>query len=236
VYSSNDSDPDGDTLTICGLSDGDNSLNVGESQNLSGGGTVTVGPDGCYTYSTGTDFESLKEGETVEVCFQYEVCDPAGGSDEAVVCIEIEGTNDPPIAEDNSYAATKEDLDASPTITGAILDNDSDPDSDNLTIVEVTDDDGNAITSFDNVPLSKGSVTIDPDTGALVYTPNPDVVEELGEDESFAELLPYKISDGMGGTSEATVTISVFGANDPPMAEDDSETVPEGGEVSDCVL
>jgi VCBS repeat-containing protein len=54
---------------------------------LTGGGTVTVDTDGCYRYSTGTDFESLKEGETVEVCFQYEVCDPTTGSDGAEVCI-----------------------------------------------------------------------------------------------------------------------------------------------------
>jgi hypothetical protein len=60
------------------------------------------------------------------------VCDPAGGSDEAEVFVEIEGTNDPPVAEDNSYAATTEQPDDAPTIAGDILDNGSDPDSDNL--------------------------------------------------------------------------------------------------------
>jgi VCBS repeat-containing protein len=239
AHSSNDSDPDGDTLTICeesGLSDNGVGFATGQDQQLSGGGSVTVDADGCYTYSTGTDFESLKLGETAEVCFQYKVCDPAGGSDEAEVCIKIEGANDPPVAEDNSYSATVDDLEDTPTITGDILDNDSDPDSDNLTIVELTDGNGDPFGSFENVPLNNGTVTVDPDTGALVYTPDPDAVEDLGGGESFVELLPYKISDGMGGTSEATVTITVFGENDPPMAEDDSETVPEGGEVSDCIL
>jgi VCBS repeat-containing protein len=237
AHSSNDSDPDGDELTICGLSDGGISFDPNESRQLSGGGNVTVDTDGCYTYSTGDDFESLKEGETVEVCFQYVVCDPAGGSDEAEVCILIEGANDPPVAEDNSYSATKDVLDDTPTITGDILDNDSDPDSDKLTIVEVTAPGGDRVTSFvDVLPLTKGNVTVDPDTGELVYTPDRAEVEALGGNESFVELLPYKISDGMGGTSEATVTITVFGDNDPPMAENDSETVPEGGEVSDCIL
>ncbi len=209
---------------------------------MSGGGTLVIDPDtGCYTYSTGSDFESLKEGETVEVCFKYWACDPAGGSDEAEVCIEIEGSNDPPIAEDNSYAATKEDLDGplSGSITGDILDNDSDPDSDNLTIVEITDPSkpGEPVSSFgDVIELSKGSLTLNPEDGAMVYTPNPALVEALGGNETFVELFPYKISDGLGGTSEATVTITVFGENDPPIAENDSETVPEGGEVTDCVL
>ena len=37
-------------------------------------------------------------------------------------------------------------------------------------------------------------------------------------------------------TDIATVTFTVVGQNDPPVPEDDSETVPEGNDVSDCVL
>lgn len=180
----------------------------------------------------------MKEGETVQVCFDYVACDGRGGSAAATVCIEIEGRNDPPVAEDNSYSSTQDELlGPSPTISGDILDNDSDPDRDDLTIIGVTRPGGDTTGSFDDpIELTRGSVTVDPESGEIVYTPNPSDVEALGDDESFVELLPYKISDGMGGTSEATVTITVFGKNDPPMAEDDSQTVPEDGEVSDCVL
>eukprot|EP00562_Extubocellulus_spinifer_P032278 CAMPEP_0178713026 /NCGR_PEP_ID=MMETSP0699-20121125/19197_1 /TAXON_ID=265572 /ORGANISM="Extubocellulus spinifer, Strain CCMP396" /LENGTH=133 /DNA_ID=CAMNT_0020361819 /DNA_START=10 /DNA_END=413 /DNA_ORIENTATION=+ len=101
-------------------------------------------------------FFSIAARPVPPVVLLDEVCDPPGGSNEAEVFIEIEGTNDPPVTEDNSYAATKEQLDDAPTIAVDILDNDSDPDSDNLTIVGVADPDGNSIDLFDDVPPMEG--------------------------------------------------------------------------------
>ena len=53
---------------------------------------------------------------------------------------------------------------------------------------------------------------------------------------SLLDTFVYTIRDPDGGTDIATVTFTVVGQNDPPVPEDDSETVPEGNDVSDCVL
>ena len=152
-------------------------------------------------------------------------------------------TNVPPIAEDNSYARTVDQLEAGGgTIIGQILENDSDPDGElgDLTITSITPNGGT------NTPvqpaigidydLTNGVIRINPVSGGIVYTPDPDKVEALGPGSEITDILTYVITDEDGGTDIATVTFTVVGQNDPPVPEDDSETVPEGNDVSDCVL
>ena len=205
---------------------------------MTGGGTLSISSDGCYTFSTANgDFESLSEGETAEVCFTYLVCDVIGASASAEVCIEITGENDPPVAEDDSYRVSPEN----PSVSSNIIEpNDSDPEANNLTIVGFDKDDGSAVitnpsSTFTVSFSSGGEMTVDPNTGSMTYSA-ADYVSNLSDGESFAETAVYTVSDGNGGTDTATVTILVVGKNDPPTPEDDSETVEEGDEVSDCVL
>ncbi len=116
--------------------------------------------------------------------------------------------NRPPSASDDS-AATVMDT----AVAIAVLTNDTDPDGDSLTIIEVTDPPhGTAV-------YSRQSVTYTPDTGYI------------GRD-SFS----YTLSDGRGGVDDATVTVAVGAANQPPAAGDDSASVMEGGVVTINVL
>ena len=196
------------------------------------GGTLSITTDGCYTFSTSNgDFEYLSAGETAESCFTYLVCDIVGASASAEVCIEITGANDPPAAEDDSYLLSTED----PTVRANIIEpNDSDPEADKLTVLAL---DGDTVGSqlFEKTLASGGVIKVDPLTGDMSYDGGA-YVDGLGQDERFVETVPYSISDGNGGTDMATITFIVPGKNDPPVAEDDGETVPEGEEVSDCIL
>jgi hypothetical protein len=110
------------------------------------------------------------------------------------------GSNQDPIANDDypfvSEDSTDNQIDA--------LDNDYDPDFDDLEIISVT-----------NPP--HGSAYTDGDY--IYYTPDP---EYNGADE-----FDYTIDDGNGGTDTATVYVTVTGVNDDPVANDDYAVVQE---------
>jgi len=94
-----------------------------------------------------------------------------------------------------------------------VLPNDSDPEGDSLSVESMTQPLHGAV-------VSNGT--------SIIYTPAPDYV---GPD-SFS----YTISDGYGGTSTAIVSIDVLPINDPPAAQDDSQTTQENAPVTILVL
>eukprot|EP00567_Pseudictyota_dubia_P013080 CAMPEP_0197436232 /NCGR_PEP_ID=MMETSP1175-20131217/3705_1 /TAXON_ID=1003142 /ORGANISM="Triceratium dubium, Strain CCMP147" /LENGTH=344 /DNA_ID=CAMNT_0042965471 /DNA_START=10 /DNA_END=1041 /DNA_ORIENTATION=- len=145
----NDSDPDGDDLTVIVVED--EPINEeGSSIPLDSGAVVTVYPNGTFVYDPNGAFDSLDEVETAQDCFEYVVWDGAGGSDTATVCIRIEGKNDV-VAEDDSYTTNP-----ATSITENIVANDSDPENDSFSVIKV-DPDGDG--TFDvNVPPG-GQVT-----------------------------------------------------------------------------
>jgi len=133
-----------------------------------------------------------------EDTFSYTIGDGNGGSDTATVTITVNPVNDAPAALDDSYT-TDEDT---PLIVAApgVLANDSDVEGDTLTVTSKTGP-------------SHGDVTISAD-GSFTYTPEAN----FNGLDSFV----YSISDGNGGSGNATVTITVNPVNDPPVASDDA--------------
>jgi len=108
----NDSDADGDPLTVTGITQGTN-------------GTVTT--DGTtVTYTPTADWSGTDT-------FSYTVADGNGGSDTASVTVNVTSVNDAPVADPDS-ASTAEDT----AVTIAVLANDSDADGDTLTVTAVT--------------------------------------------------------------------------------------------------
>ncbi len=117
-------------------------------------------------------------------------------------------TNPPPLATNDS-ATTPEDF----PVNINVLANDSDPDSDLLTVT---------IASAGN-----GTVTILPN-GTIDYTPGPNF--------NGTDIITYTISDGNGGTATATVTVSVGPQNDPPVALTDTASTNEDTPITISVL
>lgn len=146
------------------------------------------------TYTPAVNFDGMD-------VFTYQVSDGNGGTDTATVTITINGVNDAPIA-DNDEVVTDEDT----PVTIAVLENDTDADSDELTVDAVTQP------AYGTV-LNNGS--------DVIYTPN---VNFYGTD-SFV----YTVGDGNGGSDTGIVEVSVRSVNDAPIALNDQHTVAEGG-------
>lgn len=201
----NDSDPDGDNLSV-------NTTLVSGPSN----GSVTILPNGTYTYTPNPGFQG-------EDTFVYEVCDNGIPPlcDEATVTISVipvTDDNDPPVANPDAYVTQ-----TGVPVGGNITQNDDDPDGDNI-----------ILTTTPLTGPSNGSVTISAN-GNIIYTPNPGFT---GED-SFT----YRICDD--GTpvlcDEAVVTITVLPDyngpnNDPPFAGDDAALTPMNVPVSGNLL
>lgn len=204
----NDSDADGDDLTIESF-----------DSTSTGGGTVLINPDGGFTYKPSAGFKG-------EDSFSYTVEDEHGAQDSAVVTVEVTQDNDGddegdgdgddvvipglPLAEDDQYETL---IDTDLTIDApGVLTNDSDPNGSELTII-----------SHDTTSTKGGEVQLNPD-GGFTYTPS----EGFEGDDAFT----YVISNEQNGTDTATVTITVSKPeNAAPVAEDDQFTTDQDQET-----
>lgn len=161
----NDSDPDGDDLTVTSATSPD--------------GDVTINPDGTLTFEPNPDFN----GDTT---ITYTIDDGNGGTDTATVTVTVNPINDAPDADDDTAST-----DYGQPVIVPVLDNDTDVDGDDLTVISATSPDGD--------------VTINPD-GTITFDPNPGF--------SGDATIDYTVSDGNGGTDDAVVTVSV---GEPPL-------------------
>jgi VCBS repeat-containing protein len=108
----NDSDPEGDVISITGITQGTN-------------GTVVDNGNGTLTYTPDTDFAGVDS-------FTYTIT-ANGKTDTATVTVTVTNQNDPPTAYDDSYPANEDNV---LTVTDpGVLSNDTDPDvGDTLTV------------------------------------------------------------------------------------------------------
>ncbi len=90
----NDTDPDGDTLTVAQVNG--QSTNVGAAVAGSNGGTFTLNADGSYSFNPGSAFQNLGVDQTATSSITYTVSDGEGGTSTATLTVTITGTNDAP--------------------------------------------------------------------------------------------------------------------------------------------
>ena len=135
----NDSDPDGDTLTV-------NTTPVSGPAN----GSLLLGTDGTFTYTPNADFNGADS-------FTYQVSDANGRTAEATVEITVDPTNDDPVAVDDLGYTTPEDTSLT-ILESDLLANDSDVDGDALVITSASATNGTI--TFN----TEGMLTYTPDT------------------------------------------------------------------------
>ena len=138
----NDSDPDGDALTVSSFA----ALSAH-------GGNVALDPDGGFTYTPAPDFNGSDS-------FAYTVSDGRGGSVSATVTIDVAAVDDPPLARDDTYT-TEQDTPLTVGSGTGVLANDLEPDGQVL-----------SVTAFDASSAQGGSVAINPDGSFSYTPPN----------------------------------------------------------------
>ena len=178
----NDTDADGNSLTA--------TIAI-----LPANGSVTLNSDGSFTYTPNAGFHGTDT-------FTYTAGDAALG-DTATVTIHVNGV---PLAADDAYQ-TDEDALLNVLEADGLLDNDSDPENDALTVLIVA---------------GPAHGTLTPNTnGAFLYDP--------ADDYSGPDSFTYKVNDGLADSAVATVTITVNPVNDAPLAAANSYSVEQNG-------
>ncbi len=205
----NDSDPDGDSLSVTEVN---GAARTDNPVTLPSGARLTIAADGSFVYTPAANFNGSDT-------FTYTVSDGRGGTAMATATLAVGAVNDAPVAVDDA-ASGDEDT----AITGNVLANDSDPDGDSLSVTEVN----GAARTDDPVTLPSGArLTIAADD-SFDYTPAAD----FNGSDSFT----YTVSDGRGGEAQATATLTVEAVNDAPVAVDDAASGNENTAISGNVL
>jgi VCBS repeat-containing protein len=210
----NDSDADGETLTVDQVAG--SGANVGTAYTTVGGALVTINADGSLTYNPNGQFDALGAGQSDTDTVTYRATD-GGLNDTATITFTINGANDAPVAVDDAYSVGQSAVLTVPAATG-VLDNDTDGDGDTLTVDQV----GGSAGNVGNVLTTAGGAhaTINAN-GSITYDPNGQF-DDLGTAESATDTVTYRVTDGHSGTDTATITFTINGANDAPVAVDDA--------------
>ena len=82
-----DTAPDADPLSVLSAAQGATAFTLGVPFTVSGGGTLTLNPDGGYTFDPGTAYNGLDAGETATETIAYTIADGNGGFDTALLVI-----------------------------------------------------------------------------------------------------------------------------------------------------
>ena len=135
--------------------------------------------------------------------FSYRVSDGSANSNVATVTITVNPVNDAPVAANDSYSVNEDNSLNVPA--SGVLANDSDVEGDSLSAALMSGP-------------ANGNLTLNAD-GSFSYTPNANF---FGSD-SFT----YRANDGSANSPVGTVSITVNGLNDVPVAADDGYTIAE---------
>lgn len=233
----NDTDPDGDPLSVTSAS--------------AEHGLVTIGSDGTLTYTPDPDYNG-------EDTITYTITDGKGGTDTATVGVTVNPVNDDPVAVDDTAAV---DFNTATTID--VLYNDTDVDGDTLSILgtpvalhgtvsvnpdgtlvytpetgysgpdtityEVTDGNGGTDTAVVDVTVAAGSLD-----GIVEGTDGNDIIDYnyLGDPDGDRIDHNDEILPGEGPNDDI---VYCYGGNDVIHAGEGNDTV-YGGDGNDTIF
>ena len=184
-------------------------------------GIVTLNPaatNGVY-YTPGAAFAYLRQGETATDSFTYTISDGHGGTATATDTVTITGVNAPPVAVADTATTT-----ATQGVWINSTGNDTDVQKYSL-----------AVTSL-GLTGTKGIVTLNPAANNGVYYTPGAAFAYLSQGETATDSFTYTISDGHGGTSTATDTVTITGVNAPPVAKADTAATTASAPVQISLL
>jgi VCBS repeat-containing protein len=187
-------------------------------------GTATLDPAGrILTYSTGSDFDDLAEGQTATTTITVAVSDSNGTSTTADLTVTLTGTNDAPILTSGPASAQGTVVEpgfensSSLTATGQLTYSDVDEGT-TTGIWTVTPSDTGTY----------GTIAIDAASGQWTYTLDPASADALDEGEVVTETYEATYTDAIGATTAPQIlTITIEGSNDAPVMTAGALTVNE---------
>ncbi|GLS20283.1 hypothetical protein GCM10007874_33000 [Labrys miyagiensis] len=205
----NDTDKDGDTLTVTGFTDG----TAGTVGTVFHGtyGDITLNANGTYTYTAGatagqqTALDNAPAGSHPTEVVTYTASDGNGGTSTSALTVTIDRA--PVTVTDTNNA-----ISGGVAATGNVLTNDTDKDGDTLTVNGFTD--GTAGTVGTLFHGTYGDITLNAN-GTYTYAAGATVAQQTalaGASGQASEVIDYTTSDGRGGTAGSTLTIDVTGA------------------------
>lgn len=170
--------------------------------------TNATSPNGSVTFSGNNITFTPTADFNGATTVTYTVSDGAGGTASGTVTINVTNVNDAPVASDDT-ASTNEDT----AVVINVLANDTDIDNDALSVSNVSATNGSAIVNGD---------------GNVVFTP--------AADYNGSATVAYTVTDGNGGSDNASVSVAIAAVNDNPIANPDTASVNEDESVSINVL
>ncbi|MET0037933.1 MAG: VCBS domain-containing protein [Candidatus Thiodiazotropha lotti] len=167
---------------------------------------LTLNEDGSYSFDA-SSYQSLGAGETETIEVPVTVTDDQGATDDTTLTITVTGTNDIPVAEAQQTA-----VEEGAFVKGQLKAGDID-------LAEGSALSFSASTEVDGLILN----------GDGSYSFNASSYQSLGAGETETLEVPVVVTDDQGGTAETTLTITITGTNDNPVAEAHEVSVEEGG-------
>ncbi len=219
---SNDTDPDGDDISVVGIAGG----SVGSA--VTGTyGQLTIAADGSYTYvANQAAADALDAGDQVTDVFTYTLQDDGTPNlqDTATITITVTGIDDDPVGV-NDAGAVNEDATLSVNAGSGVLSNDTDADaSSSLSVSGINGGTvGQALTG------TYGTLTLNSD-GSYSYAANTTGADGLAHGATATDTFTYTVSDGAGTTDTANLVITVTGVG--PVGSADTATATENQTLS----
>jgi VCBS repeat-containing protein len=194
-------------------------------------GQLTLNANGSYTYvANQAAADALDANDTATDVFNYTVTDGTS-SDTATITITVTGINDPVVAANDTGSVNE---DATLTVSDGsgdiIANNDTDADDSASLVVSAirlggTEGSGSAGTVGQALTGTYGQLTLNAN-GSYTYVANQAAADDLDAGDTATDVFNYTLSDGTA-TDIATITITVTGINDAPVAQNDVGVINE---------
>ncbi len=174
---------------------------------------------GAVTLRDPADFESK-----ASYSFTVVATDAAGLTDEKLVTVAVSNVNEAPVAVADTALATEKGGTANGSAgvdpTGNVLSNDTDIDAGDTLTVSAVSVDGRSGTVGQALAGSYGVLSLNADGsyGYVLDNANAAVQALRNSSDTLTDTFSYTVRDADGLTSASSLTVTIHGANDAPVA------------------
>ena len=199
---SNDSDRDGDTLTVSAV----NGLagNVGSS--IAGSyGHITINSDGSYSYAADntTAIDAAATGSHLTDTFTYTANDGLGGTTSTSITITLDRA---PTVVNDSGGTVAQSGSASVNALAGVLPDDSDRDGDSLAVSAVSGSGANVGIS---TATTYGHIILNADGSYSYIADNIAALNTAASGSHPVDTVTFTVSDGFGGSASETLSFTI---------------------------